>query len=60
MEDILKEILYELKEIRKELNKNNPDPLSIKIEIGGEVMAQKVIKEISKQSRLIGKTQIAV
>jgi RNA-binding protein YhbY len=60
MEEILKEILNELKEIRKELNKDNSDPIELKVAIGDDVVIEKVIEEINKQSRLSGKTRIVV
>ncbi len=62
MEEILKEILYELKEIRKELNKDNPnsDPIELKVSIGNDVITEKVISNINRQNRIAGKTTVIV
>lgn len=49
MEDILREILYELKEIRKEVKGNNA---TVEIKIDDDVIAEEVIENINKSSRL--------
>lgn len=58
MDDILKEILRELKEMRKELNEEND--ISVVLKIGDEIFLDKVISKINKQNRVNGKTTISV
>lgn len=62
MEDILREILYELKEIRKEIRADgsNSNPIKLKVTLGEEVLAEKVIDAINKESRISERTKIAV
>ena len=58
MEDILKEILYELKGIRQALDKGNNIPLTITM--GDDVIAEKVVSNINRQNRISGKTGIVI
>lgn len=51
MENTLKEILYELKSIRMELEKR-PAPRPVKVEIDDGVIANDVIKKINSESRI--------
>lgn len=53
MEEILKEILMELKEIRKEIRviEDNPNPLDMKITIKEDMLVEKVIKSINTENR---------
>lgn len=62
MEDILREILYELKEIRKEIRADgsNSNPIKLKITLGEEVLVEKVIDAINKESRLTQDAYIRV
>ncbi|QUH21072.1 hypothetical protein [Alkaliphilus sp. B6464] len=60
MEEILREILYELKEMRKELSSNEGNPIELKVTIGEDVIVEKVISNINKQNRISGKTVITV
>ena len=57
MEEILKDILYELKKINHRLDEES-NPIKLKVTIGDDVIVEKVIKEINKQARLSGKTTI--
>jgi len=59
MEDLLKEILYELKKINNSLD-GESNPIKLKVKLGEEVIAEKVINNINKQSRLNGRTTIVV
>lgn len=60
MEDILKEILYELKGIRKEIRviESNPNPKEIKISIGEDLILEKVVNSLNEKNRLTGETVI--
>ena len=62
MEDILREILYELKEIRKEIRADgsNSNPIECKVKIGEDVITEKVIKKINDRNRLLRDTTISV
>ncbi|OZV10798.1 hypothetical protein CIW83_18445 [Tissierella sp. P1] len=72
MEDILKEILYELKKINHILDKNTglkevleniADSNSYKVitvTIGEDVICENVIDNINKENRISGKTVITI
>lgn len=68
MEEILKEILYELKGIRQALDKDyglkeildKGSDISLTVTIGDDVVAEKVIKSINAKSRTIGSTTIVI
>ena len=62
MEDILREMLYELKEIRKEIRADGDDsnPIKLKITLGEEVLVEKVIDAINRGSRLTQDAYIRV
>lgn len=51
MEDTLKEILYELKSIRMELEKR-PAPRRVEVKIDDDVIANDVIKKINSENRI--------
>ncbi|GFN35384.1 hypothetical protein [Tepidimicrobium xylanilyticum] len=57
MEDILREILYELKEIRKEIKKNNA---TIEVKMNDDVITEKVIKNINAKNRIQGDRMINI
>lgn len=57
MEDLLKEILFELKKIN---NKLYQEGANIKVTIDEDVLVEKVIDSINGQNRISGKTTIAV
>ena len=59
MEEILKDILYELKKINHRLDEES-NPIKLKVKLDEDVIAEKVINNINKQSRLNGKTTIVV
>lgn len=54
MEDILREILFELKEIKKEIRAdgNSSNPIEIKLLIDEDVIVKKVIKTINNSNKL--------
>lgn len=54
MEDILREILFELKEIKKEIRAdgNSSNPIEIKLLIDEDVIVKKVIKTINNNNKL--------
>ena len=53
MEDVLKEILYELKEIRKEIRVvgGNSNPKEVKVTIGEDTIINTLNKEMKNQGR---------
>ena len=57
MEEILKDILFELKKINHKLYEGNAP---IKVTIGEDVIVEKLINRINNQARLNGKTTIVV
>lgn len=57
MEEILKEILTELKKINYKLDENNT---AIRVSIDEDVLVEKVINNINKRNRTIGKPTIVV
>ena len=54
MEDILREILFELKEIRKEIraDADNSNPVKLEVTLGEDVLVEKVIDSMNRSSRL--------
>ena len=62
MEDILRDMLYELKERRKEIRADGDDsnPIKLKITLGEEVLVEKVIDAINRGSRLTQDAYIRV
>lgn len=54
MEEILREILFELKEIKKEIRAdgNSSNPIEIKLLIDEDVIVKKVIKTINNNNKL--------
>lgn len=57
MEEILKEILTELKKINYKLDENNT---AIRVSIDEDALVEKVINNINKRNRTIGKPTIVV
>lgn len=64
VEDLLKEILYELKEIKKEIradgSNSNLNPIEMKVSMGEDLFVEKVIDSINAKSRISGRTKIVV